>query len=33
MILVTGGPDPIGSHTARRDETSTALATKIEEAS
>jgi hypothetical protein len=32
MILITGGLDSIGSHTAR-DETSTALATSIEETS
>lgn len=32
MILITGGLDAIGSHTAR-DETSTALATRIEETS
>jgi hypothetical protein len=32
MILITGGLDSIGSHTAR-DETSTALATRIEETS
>jgi hypothetical protein len=32
MILITGGLDSIGSHAAR-DETSTALATRIEERS